>query len=86
MEAMAEIARDDLGNEEVGRIASEYLHALARYYAELQKEGGSLPVDPLQERAEELLSAMAITDTQQRRNALLRVLCSLRDPHQRIPS
>ncbi len=76
---MTEIPRDHLGSDEVRRIASEYLHALARYYAELQKDAGSLTVDPLQERAEELLSAMAITDKQQRRNAVLRVLCSLRD-------
>ena len=83
---MAEISREDLGREEVRRIASEYLHEVVRYCAELQSDtppitsvtAGGLHVDRLHEKAGELLSAMArFTDLDERRKAVLKVLCGV---------
>ncbi len=81
---MSEASREDLGREEVRRIASEYLHEVARYCAELRSDDtppvtsvtvAGLRGDRLHEKASELLSAMArFTDPDERRKAVLKVL------------
>ncbi len=87
---MAEMSREDLGREEIRRIASEYLHEVAQYCAELQSDTPlvtsvtvrGLRGDRLQEKAGELLSAMArFTDLGERRKAVLKVLCGVGKRH-----
>lgn len=79
---------EHLSSDELRRIASEYLHELLRHYEQLQTNTSvaasntahSLHRARLEQRVGELLSALTqFTNPQERRDAVLQVLCGRKE-------
>jgi len=85
---MAGIPWEQMSEDQLRQIISSYLDEVSRCYEEEQRfwmQGGGRQNDRLQQKASELLEAMMTSgEPEERRRAILQVLCRARE--QREPT